>query len=175
MTEPALPFAELIAATTTSAAHLEMRDAYTPSDPDFQSWLAGTPISSLIGSADHQWWSSLVQAHVARGVEFRRARIVSEPLADFIRYEHESTALLNIAAGEQVRWLPRRRASGLCLPGNDFWLLDGRLVRFAHFAGNGEFLDDEISADPAVVALCSSAFEAVWDRAIDHASYHPAP
>ena len=25
-------------------------------------------------------------------------------------------------SGEQVRWLLRRRASGLALPGNDFWV-----------------------------------------------------
>jgi hypothetical protein len=40
------PFSELIAATTTSAVHLEMRDAYTPDDPQFLDWLAGKPIPS---------------------------------------------------------------------------------------------------------------------------------
>jgi hypothetical protein len=32
---------------------------------------------------------------------------------------------MNAAAGEDVRWLPRRRASDLALPGTDFWVLDG--------------------------------------------------
>lgn len=36
------PFSELIAAPTTSAIHLEMRDAYTPSDPEFLAWKAGS-------------------------------------------------------------------------------------------------------------------------------------
>ena len=84
---------------------------------------------------------------------------MSEPLADFIRFEYDITNWLNIAAGEQVRWLPRRQASELCLPGNDFWVFDERLVRFSHFAGNGEFLEDELADDPAVVELCTSAFE----------------
>ncbi len=35
------PFGELIAATTTSAVHLEMRDAYTPDDQRFLDWQAG--------------------------------------------------------------------------------------------------------------------------------------
>ena len=82
--------------------------------------------------------------HVARGVRFRRARIVSEPVADFIRFEYEATAGLNVAAGEEVRWLPRRRASDLCLPGNDFWVFDGRLVRFHHFSGDGDIVEDEM-------------------------------
>ncbi len=78
------------------------------------------------------------------------------------------------AAGEQVRWLSRRRASDLCLPGNDFWIFDKRLIRFSHFAGNGDFLEDELCDDPAVVKMCAAAFEAVWDRAIPHAEYRPA-
>jgi hypothetical protein len=107
-------------------------------------------------------------------VSFRRARVISEPLSDYIRFEYELTATVNIAAGEQVRWLPRRRASDLCLPGNDFWIFDNRLIRFSHFAGNGEFLEDELCDDPAVAKLCTTAFEAVWDRAIPHADYRPA-
>ena len=35
------PFGELIAAATTSAVHLEMRDAYTPDDQRFLHWQAG--------------------------------------------------------------------------------------------------------------------------------------
>jgi len=163
------PFSELIAATTASAVHLEMRDAYTPSDQRFLNWLAGRPVQA---PAFPDWYE-LIRTHVARGVEFRRARVVSEPLADFIRFEYDITDDLNIAAGEQVRWLPRRRASDLCLPGNDFWVFDNRLVRFGHFAGDGEFLDHELSDDSAVVRLCASSFEAVWERAIPHAEYRP--
>ena len=163
------PFSELIAATTASAVHLEMRDAYTPSDQRFLDWLAGKPVQA---PALPDWYE-LVCAHASRGIAFRRGRVVSEPLADFIRFEYDITDGLNIAAGEQVRWLPRRRASDLCLPGNDFWVFDDRLVRFGHFAGDGEFLDHELSDDPAVVKMCASAFEAVWERAVPHAEYRP--
>ena len=76
--------------------------------------------------------------------------------------------------GEDVRWLPRRHATGICVPLNDFWLLDGRVVRFGYFAGNGEFLEDEVTADPAVAEMCARAFEAVWERAVPHAGYRPA-
>lgn len=96
---------------------------------------------------------------------------MSEPVSDFIRFEHEATAGLNVAAGEEVRWLPRRRASDLCLPGNDFWLFDGHLVRFHHFSGDGDIVEDEMVSDPAVARRCSEAFEAVWERAIPHAEY----
>jgi hypothetical protein len=155
----------------TSAVHLEMRDTYTPSDPRFRAWLAGSPLPD---PANPQW-SELVRHHVERGVEFRRARVVSEPVTDYIRFEHAITAGVNVAAGEQVRWLSRRRCSDLCLPGNDFWVFDDRLVRFGYFAGDGEFIGHEMTSAPAVVRLCASAFEAVWERAIDHAKYQLAP
>jgi hypothetical protein len=163
------PFSGLIAATTRSAVHLEMRDAYTPDDPAFLNWLAGRPVPAPAGSD----WYELVRAHADRGVRFRRARVVSEPLADYIRFEYESTAL-NVAAGEQVRWLPRRRGAGLLVPLNDYWVLDDRLVRFGYFAGNGDFLGDELTDDPAIARACAEAFEAVWERAIPHDEYRPA-
>lgn len=164
-------FEGLIAIATTSAVHLEMRDSYTPSDPEYIAWRAGTPVAAILTSDGNQWWQNLVRAHTARGVAFRRARIVSEPVADFIRYEYAIASDHNLAAGEQVRWLPRKHASDLCLPGNDFWVLDNKMVRFGYFAGDGEFLEDEWSDDPAIAERCSRAFDAVWERAIPHSEY----
>lgn len=163
------PFSELLAATTTSAAHLEMRDSYTPRDPEFLDWKSGNLGPEPVPSA----WYTLLRPHVERGVRFRRARVISEPIADFIRFEYECTSAHNVAAGEDVRWLPRRRASDLCLPPNDFWVFDNRFARIGHFAGDGEFIDDELSDDPALVSLYARAFEAVWERAIPHAEYRP--
>ena len=164
------PFSELIATATTSAVHLEMRDAYTPSDPQFQDWRAGRPVP-VPALPD---WHDLVRFHTARGVKFRRARIVSEPLSDYIKFEHFITATNNVAAGEEVRWLSRRQAQALCVPVNDYWVLDGRVVRFGYFAGDGEFLEHELTDDPAIARTCIDAFEAVWARAVPHADYRPA-
>lgn len=68
-------------------------------------------------------------------------------------------------------WLTRRRASDLLVPGNDFWIFDDRLVLFNHFAGDGSSGDKELREEPAVIKLCASAFEAVWDRAVPHGEY----
>ncbi|WP_344326818.1 DUF6879 family protein [Streptomyces macrosporus] len=163
-------FDELFAECERSAVHLEMRDVYTPDDPTYLDWKAGVEYDPVERFRD---WYDLIVAAVARGVEVRRARIVSEPVTDFIRHEYETTPVLNIPAGEQVRWLSRRRASDLALPGNDFWVFDDRLVRFGYFAGDGTYLGQEVLDDPAVVKLCSSAFEAVWERAVDHREYQP--
>ena len=164
------PFSELIAATTRSAVHLELRDAYDPETPQYREWLAGTP-RPVPASPE---WYDFVREHTARGVRFRRARIVSEPLSDYIRFELEATGGLNVAAGEEVRWLPRRLACGLSVPVNDYWVFDDRLVRFGFFAGDGTYLDDELTDDPEIVRSCAEAFERVWELAVPHASYRPA-
>src|SRR5207248_4320717 len=149
-----------------------MRDGYMRSDPDFAAWRDG----QRWDPADREsWWHPWYQATsdvTSRGVEIRRARIVSEPLSEYVRYEYDCT-FMNIIGGEKVRWLPRRRATDLALPGNDFWLFDDQVVRFSYFAGNGAYVGDEVTEEAAVVKLCASAFEAVWQRGIDHQQYRP--
>lgn len=119
-------------------------------------------------------WRDLVAFHTARGVRFRRARIVSEPVSEYIRYEHHITDASNVAAGEEIRWLPRQEAGGLLVPANDFWVLDGRVARFGYFSGDGEFVGHEMTDNPDVVRACAEAFEAVWGAATAHADYRPA-
>jgi hypothetical protein len=164
-------FDDLLSRSTSSAVHLEMRDEYTPDDPVFHDWKAGVSINPRERWPD---WYGLVRNTIARGVVVRRARIVSEPVTDYIRYEYDVTEGLNLAAGEEVRWLPRRQASDIALPGNDFWVFDNCLVLFNIFAGDGTWPEDgtELREEPAVVALCTNAFEAVWQRAIPHREYH---
>lgn len=100
----------------------------------------------------------------------RRARIVSEPVSEYIRYEYSCTPQ-NIAAGEDVRWLPRRLASDLLISGNDLWIFDDRLIRFSLFAGNGRFVADVLEDAADVVKRHEESFEAVWDRAIPHEDF----
>ncbi|OIK25539.1 DUF6879 family protein [Streptomyces malaysiense] len=95
---------------------------------------------------------------------------MSEPVTDCIRFEHAITDA-NCRADEQVRWLPRSRASILALPGNDFWLIDGRLVRWNLFSGDGHAHEPDHTDDPQAVKLCAEAFRSVWELATDHADH----
>lgn len=116
-------FDELFARCRRSAVHLEMRDMYTPDDPVYLEWKAGVAINPVEQFRD---WYDLVVATVRRGVEIRRARIVSEPISDFIRHEYEVTPVLNVPAGERPRgrsmrptalWAsPRTRGAGYVVP-----------------------------------------------------------
>lgn len=114
-------FSELLADTRRSAVHLEMRDVYAVGDEatEFEEFKRTGAIE--LDPTARWWpeWLGTVRQAVGRGVTMRRARIVSEPVTDYIRWEHAATPL-NLEAGELVRWLPRRQAVDIALPGADF-------------------------------------------------------
>ncbi|MEV6817542.1 DUF6879 family protein [Nocardiopsis dassonvillei] len=173
MTQNAPTFVDMLDACRESAVHLEMRDIY-----GVDSEVAGFEEWKRVGhrgdwSDRDSWWAPFYQAvadATARGVTVRRARVVSMPVTDYIRFEHEGTQG-NIIAGEDVRWLPRRQATDIAFPGNDFWLFDDRIVRINHFTGDGRMTEVEDTEEPELAKLCSSAFEAVWERAVPHADF----
>jgi uncharacterized protein DUF6879 len=170
MAEPP-DFDRLFCSVTQSAVHLEMRDDYGGSSLAFAAWRERRPYDR---SGSDAAWHALVGHAIQRGATVRRARIISEPASDYIRFEYEVTPAANIAAGEHVRWLPRQHASDLALPGNDFWLFDGTAVLFNYFSGDGAPAGTEVRDEPTVVKLCAAAFEAVWDRAVAHGEYRLA-
>ena len=163
-------FSELLASFGREAVHLEMRDAYGTAVelPHMAQWAAGEP-------DDLEWlqgWCAMLREHVRAGRSVRRARIVSEPLSD---YQHWSYSIADpmVEAGEDIRWVPRRLVSQVAVPGNDFYLFDDRLAVFLLYAGNGLAAGMLRSAEPAVIRLCRSAFEAAWKLAIPHSEYEP--
>jgi hypothetical protein len=150
-------FRQLVSSIDHEAIHLETRDAYGTAIelPHMAQWVAGE-------HDDLEWlqrWCYTVRKHVDAGRSLRRARIVSEPLSDYQRWSH------SIAQ-------PMVNAS-VAIPGNDFYLLDNRLVIFLHYAGSGLAVDKTVSTDSADVQLCRSAFEAVWRLSIPYCEYQP--
>lgn len=144
-------------------------------DPGFIAWQRGDRLDPDDRPSWWNGWHDAVSEATARGVVIRRARIVSEPISDYVRYEYDGT-FANVAAGEQVRWLPRRQASRLLLPGTDCWVFDDETVLFHYFTGEGQLAEDgrEYVTDPQLAKLVGDAFETVWQQAIPHAQYEPA-
>ncbi|MFD1547173.1 DUF6879 family protein [Nonomuraea guangzhouensis] len=161
-------FGELLAKCEHTAFKLEFRDQYMTGDPGYLAWEAGDLAEAVRLYSE---WTATARTAIVRGVSMRRVRVVSEPVSTYIAFEHAVTPGVNLAAGEAIRWLPRHLASDLALPGNDVWVFDDRMVQFCHFAGDGAWVSNDETDDPATVALCSSAFAAAWDRAIDHEGY----
>jgi Family of unknown function (DUF6879) len=164
----------LIAGFGREALHLEMRDVYAAADHSrFRRWLAGEEPDP---EDEAQWWRpwrEMMRRHRDAGRVLRRLRVVSEPVTEYIRFEWLDAAEL-VKAGEDIRWLPRQRASGLLLPGNDLWCFDGESVVFTCLSGDGEVQGYEMTTDPELVGQVVAAFEAAWSAAIPHGEYTPS-
>jgi hypothetical protein len=150
--------------------HLEMRDSYgTEAEiPQLAKWKAGEP-------DNFEWlqgWCDTLRRGTAAGKTFRRALVVSEPLSEYQRWAYTTTQPL-VDAGEDIRWVPRRRVSSIPLPGNDAYVIDGALVVWMHYSGSGASTGIETSADRADISLCRSAFMAVWQLGVPHGDYRP--
>lgn len=158
-----------------AALHLEMRDVYAVEDEAqrFASFLEKGYRDHDAEAEERRPWMTLIRNATAAGKVFKRVRIVSEPVTDYIRYEWDGTGP-NVTAGEDVRWLPRRLASVVALPGNDFWIFDDSAVVFTVFTGEGGVFERQLTTDPAVVQLCRSAFDAVYAIAVPHNEYEPS-
>ncbi len=160
-------FWEILDHTYTSLIRFEMRDSYDETEKGFAEWKATGDISA------YDWGEHLdrMRAATARGVTIRRVRVVSEPLSDYLRWEHACTKV-NTEAGEDIRWLPRTKAADLMLPGADCWVFDHRLVRWNFQRGDGTNPRHyTFSSDPRTVRDIVAAFEIAWDRATPHADY----
>jgi hypothetical protein len=164
----------LLAHCQREAIHLEMRDSYALSSEAerLAAFLATGTRDRAAEAPERRYWSELVQGLTRTGKRVRRIRIVSEPVSDYIRFEWAGTDVI-VEAGEEVRWLPRRLASPLALPGNDFWLFDGSTVVFSIFSGEGEVVERQLTTAKRTLELCLAAFEAVWQLAIPHSEYQP--
>ena len=143
---------------------LELRDHYEIDRELFDAWRAGDSEylqrTRLANRED-------IRSLSVDGFEYRRVRVVSEPLSE---YQRMAVEIAN--PEEQLRWLPRATASGIALPANDCLIRDDVVV-FNLLDGNNQSVGMQLSKDPAVVRLCLDAFEQAWNLAIPNGTYAP--
>jgi hypothetical protein len=151
-----------------SAFHLEMQDEYGVSEEaePFRKWLNNEP-------DDYGWvreWHELIKAATSAGKSVTRARIVSEPVTDYVRFEH-AMARFNVAAREQLYWVPRHLTAGIEFPEHDYWLLDEETVAFNVFAEDGSSFGAKLVTDPATIEQCIRVRDQVLAIGIPHKDY----
>ena len=161
-------FTNLFRTCQRSAFHLELQDEYnTPDEAEpFRRFVTGEPDDF----AWHRPWLDLVGEVTAAGVTMTRVRLATIPHTDYIRWGL-SVAPRNIAAGEDIRWLPRHLAGGIDLPEDDYWLFDDQRLIPTVFAADGRFLGGTEVTDRTMIDRCRTVRDQVWERAIPHDRY----
>lgn len=157
-----------VAASGKRAFHLEQRDSYhvAAEDEPFGRWLAGEPDDY----AWHQDWLSFLRQATAAGVAVQRVRLASVPHTDYIRWGLH-IARLSIAAGEDIRYLPRHLAAGIRLPEEDFWLVDDDKLIWSVFSADGRTGGFAWEDRPELVRQCREVRDQAWERAVPYARY----
>ena len=157
-----------------SAWKLEVRDRYNVSKEaaDIQHFLQTGDLGRSENFAQTSTWHRNVTSGRAQGKTWQRARVVSEPLSDYIRWEHAVTRF-NIEAGEDIRWLPRDNPAVKELPDFDFWLFDDSWGCLLHFDDDDAPSTSEHIDDPATIALYRQWRDIAWQHAIPHSEYDP--
>ncbi|OXR40518.1 hypothetical protein B7C42_07457 [Nocardia cerradoensis] len=162
-------FDDLLRTCRHEAFHLEVKDTYsTPNETEpFANFLNGGPPD------DYSWlrdWLDLVQETTARGVNVRRARVVTVPHTDYTRWLLD-VSFQNADAGEEIRYLSRHLIDADALTADDWWLFDQESVAFTVFEPSGAWRGGALTTDPRIVDYCRQVWNRVWDNAVPHADY----
>ncbi|MEQ7125271.1 DUF6879 family protein [Actinopolymorpha sp. B11F2] len=141
-------FVDFVRSYRYTAFRLEVRDNYAAPEEEepVRRFLSGE-------AEDDSWmddWCGMIMRRSLSGVRMERVRVVSEPWSDYTRFGLHLSRL-NVAAGEDIRYLPRDQAKELELPDYDFWLIDARRMCILRHDGTGVLLGADVIDDPAVV------------------------
>lgn len=154
-----------------TARRLEPRDTYN-TDPDDElrrrQYLAG----ELTDFSYMDDWVERLTRWRSQGKRMQRVRVVTEPLSDDAKYLL-GLAKVNLAAGDEIRYLPRHRAVelGLGLPDEDYWILDATTALIIHFGEDDWLTEWELVDDPAEIVTRLQHFDAAWSFSVSREEF----
>lgn len=151
-----------------SAIHIEVRDTYHMPDED-EPTARWRESGEIIETAGGRAWCAMVAETVSRGVTVSRVRVVTVPHTEYTRWLLDACAS-NIAAGEQIRYLPRHEVDGH-VPEDDYWLFDDEIVGFNTVDADGDGVGLAVTADTEIVDVCARAAARLWAHSTDHGDY----
>ncbi|MEU3463795.1 DUF6879 family protein [Streptomyces sp. NPDC006733] len=136
----------------------ETRRAYgvASETEDFQRFLRG---DKHVPALDRPWLVTMREL-TAQGKRVERVRVLDVPPTDYQRWLLEDVAD-SVAAGEDIRYLPRDKADGLGFPMRDFWLFDSKVIGQFSFDGDRS-LGMHLTQDTEQVLLGCQIRDAAW-------------
>jgi hypothetical protein len=159
-------FLDAVRTFSRTAFRLETRDSYALGyeRADFEAFLAGSPVPP----SELDWWRPWLDRVTQFGREGKtvsRVRVLAEPPTDYQRWMLWSTPW-HEAAGEDIRYLPRRKAYEIGLPDADWWLLDNERAIIMAFDDDGNPVQKTLVTEPDLIARYRK-----WrDLAVRHAT-----
>jgi hypothetical protein len=161
--QPFVSISHLFREFRHTAWRLETRRGYASdrNNPKWQRFIAGHDMADEAETA----WHDNVRDQTARGKRFERVRLVDSPPSKGQQFLM-ATAPANVAAGEDIRNLPRTEAERLRLPDYDFWLFDSKIVARFAFDEEDTTLGVYVTEDPAEVLAACQARDAAWHHAV---------
>ncbi|UUV34360.1 hypothetical protein NQK81_13195 [Amycolatopsis roodepoortensis] len=163
-------FADLLRTFKTSAWRWECQGTYHEPEEQgpIQAWREGRPDFAFV-----EPWFAQIRRQRAEGKRFERVRMLTDPLTEYLQWLAAMTHL-NIAAGEDIRWIGETEARELGAPRHDFYILDDERVAIMHFDERGA-AGAEVTDDPVVVDDHRRWRDTVWPVAVRHAElFEPA-
>lgn len=160
-------FETLFTSFNHTAWRLEVRESYYEKT-ELQQFVTSGP-----DAVDLRWlqpWYALIRSHAQARRRVERVRVVSEPHSDYTRFGLW-LAGGNVAAGEDVRYLPRARATELRLPNEDFWLFDSRRLYVLHYDSKDDLLGAEEVTDLRRIVDAAASRDVAWHHATPWAQY----
>jgi hypothetical protein len=114
-----------------------------------RAFLAGKPGDPAIRAG----WDELLRECRQQHKTISRVHAVPDQLTEYLQFEFDFYRG-SVAAGEDVRILPRARAAALDLPGFDYWLFDDHVVAVMVYHDDGTWLRSDLVEDQDFVSAC---------------------
>jgi hypothetical protein len=128
-----------------TAYRLETLQAYNVEyeEAPFRAYLSGAERYTDPG---YHEWLEVNEANKAAGKTMGRVHIVTEPIADYVRYELLWPYRDNVAAGEDIQILPVTNGEWPSdLPHEDYWLFDSTMAVIMRYDDTGAFTSAEVT------------------------------
>lgn len=145
---------------TDSAFRLETLSAYAgqADEPRFIAYRDRAPLPDR--SVRTSPWLRRMAVTTAAGKSWGRVHVIEYPLTEYERFELLVAYVESAAAGEEIRITDRAASPELAALGRDFWLFDSgtdhTTAAVMRYSPAGEYLDSEVTTDPAVIRACEA-------------------